>query len=154
MKFVPEFCSLALLFLWMSYEDLKTGYVYRFQSYLVIFFGLLVYGRAAGLRMHVQLALYMLEIGWLVGKEYLGRGDGYVYFAMALSLSAVTDGTHYLLLLFGHQLLANVFFCILKCRQIKLPAFRLGAPCAFVPSLFYSWLSVIVSSAVVSFSGR
>ncbi|MGN0334541.1 MAG: hypothetical protein ACI4DV_02600 [Lachnospiraceae bacterium] len=154
MRYVPEFCSMTVMFLWMSYEDLKTGYVYRFQSYLVIIFGMLIYAGAAKGSMHLQLILYMTEVGWLVKKEYLGRGDGYVYFAMALSLSAISDGNCYLLTLFVHQLLANLFFCLFAGKKIKLPVFRLGAHFAFIPSLFYSWLSVVVSSSVVSFSGR
>lgn len=154
MKFVLEFCCLGLIFLWMAYIDHRTGFVYRFQSYLAIAAGSMIYFRSAEPAMYIQLFFYLPEIFWLVKKDYIGRGDGYVYSAMALSISGITDSGSYLLYLFVHQLLANLIFSLKLHRQKKLPAFRSGADYAFIPSLFYSWVSVIVSSSFVSFSGR
>lgn len=154
MRFVPEFCSLGLIFLWMSYIDYKTGFVYRFQSYLAMIAGSLIYIKSAVPVMYIQLFLYLSEIIWLVKKDYIGRGDGYVYSAMALSFSGITDSGSYLLCLFIHQLLANLVFAVKLYRQKKLPAVRLGADHAFIPSLFYSWLSLVASFSVFSFSGR
>ena len=154
MRFVPEFCCLGLIFLWMAYIDYRTGFVYRFQSYLAIIAGSVIYLRSAEPVMYVQLFFYLPEIFWLVKKDYIGRGDGYVYSAMALSISGITDSGSYLLYLFIHQLLANLIFSVKLQRQKKLRALRTGADYAFIPSLFYSWVSVIASSSLVSFSGR
>lgn len=138
----------------MAYIDYRTGFVYRFQSYLALFCAGVIYFRSAEPVMYVQLFFYLPEIIWLVKKDYIGRGDGYVYSAMALSISGITDGGSYLLYLFVHQLLANLIFSLKLYLQKKLPAFRSGADYAFIPSLFYSWVSLVVSSSMVSFSGR
>lgn len=154
MKFVPEFCSLALIFLWMAYVDHRTGFVYRFQSYLALTAGGIIYVFCAEPVMYAQLLCYLAEIMWLVRKEYIGRGDGYVYFAMALSFSGIADGGNYLLCLFIHQAAANILFAMKLFFGKKLPTERSGADYAFVPSLFYSWISMVASSSLISFSGR
>lgn len=138
----------------MAYIDYKTGFVYRFQSYLALLTAGLIYLKSADTVMCVQLFLYLPEIVWLVKKDYIGRGDGYAYSAMALSFSGVTDSGSYLMYLFVHQLLANLIFAAKLYKQKKLPALRSGADYAFIPSLFCSWVSVVVSSSLISFSGR
>lgn len=154
MRSVPEFCSLGLCFFWMSYVDRRTGFVYRFQSYLALMAAGGIYVRSAEPVMHLQLLIYLTEIFWLVQKDCIGRGDGYVYTAAALSFAGIGGGSTYLLRMFVHQLLANLLFAVKMYRQKKLPTIRSGADYAFIPSLFYSWVSLVVSSSLLSCSGR
>lgn len=147
MKYIPEFCSLTGVFCWMSLEDMKTGSVYRFQGYLGLLLGCVIYSHERNFWMDLQLLGFLAEICWLVKKGWLGKGDSYVYGAMAMSLSGLAEPQDYLLVLFFHQLIANLFFGIFQKGQKKLPVFRQGAPFAFIPSLFYSWVSVLLLSS-------
>ena len=132
-----------------AYTDLKTNFVYRVYSYLLIMVNLIYLvinkNNIPDLESILTLVFFIIIINVLTIKNCFGKGDSYILIANSLLVITLNQNYYFPIeVILWHFVLSAVLMIILNLKQMNFKTLRFNKPIPFVPYIYLATLIMIL----------